>query len=126
MSASAYLETKLLEGTLGGNTYTAAANVYAALFTTSLDNSVSGTEVTGNGYSRQDVDWNIANNVADSSGNVSFTASGNAWGTVQGFAIFDANTSGNALYWQNLPSAIYVADGDTITFTTGNIIVTAT
>jgi len=126
MSASAYLENKLLEGTLAGNTYTAPGNVYAALFSDVLDDTVTGTEVTGNGYSRQDVDWSITDNIADSSGNVTFSCTGNAWGTIQGFAIMDANTSGNALYWQNLSPAITVDVDESITFTTGNIRVTAT
>jgi hypothetical protein len=111
MSASNYLETELLKGVLTGNTYTAPGNVYAALYTTALDDTVSGTEISGNGYSRQSVAFAVTDNLAENTGNVTFTCSGNAWGTVRALALWDASTAGNALFWTNItPIAIDVSD----------------
>jgi len=124
MSASNFLETRLLEGTLTGNTYTAPANVYAALFSTTLTDAVSGTEITGNGYSRQAVAFAVTGALAENTGNITFTCTGNAWPTVRAFALFDASSTGNALYWTNI-IPISVQATENVVFTTDSIQVTA-
>lgn len=123
MSASNYLEDALLNATLANVAYTSPANVYLALYSTAPTDSSSGTELTGNGYSRQLTTFtvNTGNGIANSSANVSFTASGNNWPTVLGWAIVNANTSGNILYYSTLTPSQTVLDGNTLTINTGNI-----
>ena len=105
---------------VGNVSFTAAANTYAALYSTVLTAAGSGTEITGNGYSRQSVSYSIANGIATSTANVSFTSSGNAWPTVKSLAILDASSGGNMLFYQPIASRNVLA-GDTLTFATGDI-----
>ena len=121
-----YLENKVLEGTLRSTTYTAPANVYMALYSTTNTKDTAGTEITGNNYSRQTVTFSaassgdIVSNVA-----VSFSATGNAWPTVVSSAMMDASTGGNMLYFYNLPPRV-VSAGDTLTFASGDITISIT
>ena len=53
MSAmSDYLENKILDHVLGTTAYTAPTTVYVGLATASFADDNSGTELTGNNYSR--------------------------------------------------------------------------
>lgn len=123
MSTSTFLDSALLGAALTGNTYTGNATVYAALYSTAPTASTSGTELSGNGYSRQSVAFSVANAVATSTGNVTFTASGNAWSTAVSMAIVDASTSGNILFFNALNPSKTLQAGDSLTFGSGNIIV---
>ena len=110
---------------VGNVSFTPAANVYAALYSTVLNASGSGTEISGNGYSRQTVSFNIANGVATSAGNVVFSCTGNDWPQVKSLAILDASTSGNMLFYQPIvPRNVKV--GDSVNFETGKIQITIT
>jgi hypothetical protein len=109
---------------VGNVGFTPAANTYAALYSTLLDASGSGTEIAGNGYSRQEITYSsIANGVATSAANVTFTCSGNAWPTVLSMAVLDSSTAGNMLFYQPI-AARNVVPGDTVQFDTGNIVIT--
>ena len=124
MSSSTYLDSQLLGAALTGNTYTGNATVYAALYSTAPTANTSGTELSGNGYSRQSVAFSVANSVATSTGNVTFSATGNAWSTAVALAITDASSSGNILFYNTLTPTKTLQAGDTFTFGTGNITVT--
>lgn len=120
---SYYLSNKLLEGTVKATTYTAPANVYMALFSTTCNVSAAGTEITGNGYARQLVSFGTANNASiASSANVNFSATGNSWPAAVSVGIMDASTSGNLMYFTNLNKV--VAAGDTLTFENGSVTIT--
>lgn len=124
MPTTNYLANKLLEGSVKGTTYTAPANVYMALFSTINSVSTPGTEISGNNYSRQEVTFSAAaNGTISSNAVVSFSATGNAWPTVVSAAIMDASTSGNMLYFYNLPPRKINA-GDTFEFASGKITLT--
>lgn len=105
---------------VGNVSFTPAANTYAALYSTTLTAAGSGTELTGNGYSRVEMAYSIANGIATSTANVSFTCSGNNWPTVRSLAILDASSGGNMLFYQPIAGR-NVKVGDTLTFETGNI-----
>ena len=117
---SDYLESALLNAVFRNTSYTSPATVYVALYTAAPSDAGSGTEVTGNGYSRQSASFNapsggsIANN-----GAVTFTASGGAWGTVSHFGVFDASSGGNLLAWNSLNASKTIADGDSAEFASG-------
>lgn len=120
MSMTDYLENKVLDGTVKATTYTAPANVYMALYSVAPSDSATGTELVGNGYSRQLITFGTAaaNGSISNTANVAFTASGNAW-SVKGHAITDASSAGNILYWSTTNKA--VGAGETYTYATGKI-----
>ena len=112
-----------LTGTLAGP--------YLALYTAAPSDSAAGTEVTGGAYARANTNglW------ATPSGSSPTTVSNNAtitfptatasWGTIVAFALFDASTGGNRLYWGDLTDATKaVASGDTASFASGAITLT--
>lgn len=123
MSAkSNYLELKVLDHFLGTASTSAPSNVYLSLHTANPDEDGSGTEVSGNGYSRNVVTFASASGGSASSNSVEeFTASGGAFGTVTHFGIWDASSSGNLLYYGALTASKTIADGDTLRFASGAI-----
>jgi len=120
MSMSDYLENKVLDGTVKGTTYTAPANVYMALYSVVPTDAGGGTELVGNGYSRQLITFGnaAANGQIQNTANVTFSATGNAW-SVAGAAVVDASTSGNILYWS--AQSRNVTAGTDLTYLSGKI-----
>jgi hypothetical protein len=124
MAQSSYtLDTALLNATLRGNSFTGNTTMFMSLYSTVPTGNTGGTEVTGNGYSRQTAAFTTANNVATLSGNVVFTASGGTF-VVTAAGIMDAPTAGNLLYFNTLPTAKTVANTYSLTFGSGNVTIT--
>lgn len=123
MSAkSNYLELKVLDHFLGTASTSAPSNVYLSLHTANPDEDGSGTEVSGNGYSRNVVTFASATGGSAASNSVEeFTASGGAFGTVTHFGIWDDQNAGNLLYYGALTASKTIADGDTLRFASGAI-----
>jgi hypothetical protein len=122
---SDYLENALLNEVFRNVNYTPAATVYVALFTSAPSDAGGGTELSGNGYSRQSVAFGAASGGAiANSATVSFSASGGNWGTVTHFAVYDASSAGNQLCWGSLSASKTVNDGDTLQFAAGDIDIT--
>jgi hypothetical protein len=97
---------------------------YVALYTVAPSDSGGGTEVSGGGYARQTVAFAAATSGAgttSNTGDVSWTASGAAFGTVVAIGIFDAVSGGNLLWHGNMTASKTIADGDTLEFSAGNI-----
>jgi hypothetical protein len=124
MPMSNYLENKLLDATLRNTSYTSPATVYMALYSTVNTATTAGTELSGNGYSRQAITFGTAaaSGSISSTANVSFTASGGNWSAAVSSAIVDASSGGNVLYYYNGPART-VLDGETLTFESGDITV---
>jgi hypothetical protein len=123
------LEQRLLDHLFkGGGTpaLPALSTVYVALFTAAPSDSAAGTEVSGSGYARQAVasaGWTRTASSISNNAEVAFpTVTGSAY-TVVGWAIMDALTVGNMLYWGDTTSttmnvgdvARFAASGITIT-----------
>lgn len=132
---SNYLELKLLDHVLGNTAYTAPGTVYVALFTTTPSGSGGGTEVSGGSYARVTVTNNTTNWPNASGGSPGVKSNGTAitfptatadWGTVTGFAIFDAASSGNMLYWGDVTTSKHINNGDTAKFAIGDIVIDET
>ena len=131
---SNYLENEILDHILRdtGGAWTApvAAALTVALFdtTASLANLEAGTltgEVATGGYARQVVVFgNAASGVSSNSAEVSWTASGAAYGTVRYAAVMDATSAGNVLFYGQLAADKTIGDGDTFKFLTGDIDIT--
>lgn len=119
MSKSNYLENALLGHVLGGTVWTRPANLYFALFTQLPTDLDPGIEVAGNGYARkQMVNDNTLFNAPASGQTTNLAtiefpvATGGGQGTIVGFAIFDAASGGNMIYYGalNTPRVINIDD----------------
>lgn len=142
-SLSDYLENKLVDHVLRGQTLTPPATLYVALFTAAPSDAGGGTEVSGGAYARVTVTGSLANwagtqsagSTTASTGTggqtsnnaaVTFPApSGANWGAVTHFGIFDASTAGNLLFWAALTTPKTINDGDAApSFAAGALTVT--
>jgi hypothetical protein len=139
---SDYLENKIIDLVFRGQAYTAPV-VYVGLYTAAPSDSGGGTEVSGNGYARVKTavgstqaltDWKSSQNDSLAStgtgGNttntnaINFATPTATWGTVTHFALYDALTSGNELFWGPLTISKTINQSDTVTFPAGTLSVT--
>jgi hypothetical protein len=121
---SDYAEKLLLDWMMTSGSATRPTAWYVALYTAAPSDSGGGTEVSTGGYTRQSVAFDAATSpggTTSNSADVSFTAVGGDYGTVTHMGIFDASTGGNLLWHGILSASKTVEDGDTITFSAGNI-----
>lgn len=122
---SNYLENALINATLRNTAYSTPATVYAALFTSDPTDAGSGTEVSGNGYTRKSIAFNApSNGAATNSSAVEFDQATGNWGTITHFGIYDASTSGNLLYHGQLSSSKVIETGDVFKFAAASVTVT--
>ena len=130
MSAmSDYLENKIIDWLLRGQTFTPPATVYVGLLTVAPSDSGGGTEVTGGSYTRVAVASSLANwagsqsagSTTASSGTggttsnnaaVTFPAPTANWGTVVAFGVYDASSAGNLLFYASLTTSKTINNGD--------------
>jgi len=121
---SDYAEKLLLDYSMTTDSVTRPTAWYVALYTVAPSDSGGGTEVSTGGYARQTVTFASATSGAgttSNTGDVSWTASGAAFGTVVAIGIFDAVSGGNLLWHGNMTASKTIADGDTLEFSAGNI-----
>ncbi len=129
-SKSDYLENELLDHVLGGGDYSRPATVHVALYTVAPTDVGGGTEVSGGSYARVAVTNNATNWPAASGGakangaEIEFPTASADWGTVVAFAILDAESDGNFLYWGDLTANKDVDNGDTARFAVGELDIT--
>jgi len=132
-------ENKILDHILN-NTALAQGTVYVALFTDSdstgntlenLEQNILTNEVSGNGYSRQSASFGAASGgSASNSGNLTWTASGGAFGTITAVALINASGStdsageGDIIAYSSLASSKDIQDGDSFQISTGNLTLT--
>lgn len=139
---SDYLENKFIDWLLRGQSFTAPATVYVALYTATPSDSAAGTEVSGGSYARVAVTSALANwagtqssgstTVSSGTGGqtsnnaaVTFPAPTANWGVITAFAVMDALTSGNLLYWGPLAVNKTVNNGDAApNFPAGTLVLT--
>lgn len=129
-SKSDYLENKLLDHVLGNVAYSAPATVHVALYTTAPTDAGGGVEVSGGSYVRKAVTNNLTNWPEAAGGakangtEIAFPVATADWGKVVAFAILDAESAGNFLYWGDLAAEKTVKDGDTAKFAVGDLEIT--
>jgi hypothetical protein len=121
-SFSDYVEAKVLELVVGKTAF-ALPSVFVALYTVMpTDVTASGTEVTGGSYARKSTagsDWAAAASPAGTISNaavITFVTPSASWGTVVGFALYDALTVGNELAWADLTTSQAIGTGNTVSF----------
>jgi hypothetical protein len=127
-SKSNYLAKKQLEEASGGVAFSAPANVYLALLTTTPDDTTTGTTAVqtdyasyartqiGTGNNQTDA-WNAATGtttatVTNKNAITCPTATGASTNPIIAIAVCDALTNGNLLYWATVTSTA-IANGDT-------------
>lgn len=128
---SNYTRNKLIDHVHGKTSFTMPADAYIGLFTTfPTDPSDAGTEMTGGSYARTQTNasWAAASGGSGASNAaIQITAT---TGTVVGWGIFDAATSGNLLEYDYITASVsleantFATSGegtDTITLAHGNI-----
>jgi hypothetical protein len=107
-----YLKNKVLGHVFNTNPYTAPTNFYLGFMSVAPGDFSIGTEISGNGYQREQVFITVyggyaayngfpdTDGYATNVGEVVFSkASPNAWLDIVGFCVFDSPTDGNALYY---------------------------
>ncbi len=127
---SDYLENKVLDHIYGATAYTAPTTIYVALFTATPSDSGGGTEVTGGSYARASITNNTTNFPNASGGSksngtkITFATSTASWGTVTHFALFDASTAGNMLYFGALDNPQTIGINNIFQLTAGSLVIT--
>lgn len=118
---SQYLEQTLINSTLRAVAFpSVAGSVYVALYTAAPSDTGGGTEVTGGAYARVAVSratgsWAAPTGSPSATSNsaaVTFPSPTANWGTVTHFAVLDASSGGNQLYWGALGTSRNVLNGD--------------
>jgi hypothetical protein len=128
MSAfSDYAENGVFDHLLRNTALTSPVTVYAALFTSAVNDDASGTEVTGGSYARQSVTFGAPSNGSGSNSvAVTFPTATAGWGTVTHVAIFDNSVGGNLILWGALTSSRVVQNGDIAKFNISALTATLT
>jgi hypothetical protein len=131
---SNYLENLIIERHLRGGAFTPPATVYLALasgITAGGDGdptAFSEVSTTSTGYGRQAITFGAASGgAASNSVAISFSPATADWASgsnLTHWAIYDASTGGNMLYWGTVPTPGTVLSGETFTVDVGNITVT--
>jgi hypothetical protein len=129
MSASNYLENRVLDHVLKNTSFTQPANLYLALFkntsgnaATNLEGGILTDEITGGAYARKLITFAAAaSGTAASNLTVTFNTATATWGTITHVAIVDALTSGNVLFYGPVTTPKTIETGDTFQASSGNI-----
>lgn len=130
MSAlSDYLENKIVDFLLRGQSFPPPTNLYFGLLTVAPTDAGGGTEVSGGSYARVNVAASLANfagtqaagSTTASSGNTGATSNNVAitypaptanWGTCVAVGVYDASSGGNLLFHLALTTPKTVNNGD--------------
>ena len=124
MSASNYLELKLLDHVLGSTSYSQPSAIYVALSTGSFNDDNSGTELTGNGYTRKAITFGTASSGSIASNSaVEFDTATGSWGSIGFFGLFDASSGGNLLYHGAFSASKTIETGDILKIASGSLTV---
>lgn len=132
MSASNYLELAILDHIFGKATFTAPSNIYVALCTSAPTDTSTGstlTEANYTGYARKQTspsDWASASAGAIENANaITFAACTAGSSSATHFALVDASSAGNVLYWGALGATLAISAGIVPEFAAGDLVVTA-
>jgi len=124
MPKTYYLDDNFLNAALRGIPFTPPASVYVALYTVAPGVGGGGTEVAGGSYARQTVTLTApVNGQCSNTADVLFPVASLSWGTIVSFALLDASSGGNMLYFGNLSTPRLVLVSDQVRFPNGQLIV---
>jgi hypothetical protein len=125
MNASNFIEAAALNHFFRSSAQTSPAAVFAALYISNPTDADTGTEVSGGGYTRQQIAFGPVAQVSgkgqiSNSNKVEFPVATAAWGTVSYIGIRDASPGGNLLSWSPLSQTKDVQIGDQIVIQIGD------
>jgi hypothetical protein len=119
MSASNYLEDRVLNHVLRVTSFSQPAGLWLALFTgtagENLESNIITNEVSGGSYARRSITFAAAvNGVSANSASIEFPVATAAWGTITHVAILDSSSlgSGNVLFWGALGTPKTIGNTD--------------
>lgn len=128
MTMNDFLENKIIDHVLRNTAYTPPATVYVGLLTAAPGENSAGTEVTGGAYARQAATFAapgaVGTGTAGATSNtaqINFPAATANWGTVTHFALYDAASAGNMLFYGTLGASKAIDNGDTASFAAGEL-----
>jgi hypothetical protein len=124
MSFSDTFETTVLKWTFTTDSVTRPTNWYLGLFTSDPTDAGTGTEISGNGYTREAVTFSVTGDTATNTAAIEFDAATASWGTVSHVGVFDAASSGNLIAHSSLTTAKAVSAGDILRVPTGDLDIT--
>jgi hypothetical protein len=122
-----YLESALVNHVLRNTEYVRPASVWVALLTSSPGETGTMTsELSGDAYARQQVTFGAPTQVdgraeVANSDEILFPQATGNWSEATHFAIMDASSSGNALYYAALTTPRTASTGDQIRFPVGSL-----
>lgn len=120
-----FIINTLLNSALVNTAYTGPSPLFIALYTAAPSASAGGTEVTGGDYTRGTVAYSVS--TAQTTANVAtvtFPVASAGWGTVSGWAITDALTSGSQLFFGSFSTAKVINTGNQFIVGTGQSVFT--
>lgn len=125
--ASNFLANELLDHVFGAAAYTAPANLYFGLSTTTPTAAGGNvTEPSGGSYARVTVVNNATNfpaasGQAKSNGTaITFAEATGSWGTCTHFVLYDALSGGNMIAYGALTASRLIESGSTASFAIGD------
>jgi len=120
------LETALLDHTLGSTSWAQPTSIYVGLCTTN-PTEAAANECNAGTYKRKAIAFDAASgsSITSATDTVTFDqATGTAWGTIRGYALFDSSSAGSMLYYADLSTSVVVAINDTVEFAGAAVVVT--
>ncbi len=107
-------------------------SMYLALFTTApAEDGTGGVEVSGSGYARQVIPFGTPATDEDggtamaNSSPFSFPRADADWGTISAWGVFDAETDGNLLWFQEFDDPQSVLSGSVVAVAEGGLTLSA-
>ena len=113
---------KIYDHSLAKTSWTMPTTVYLSLHTADPTAAGTGAEVSGGGYARKALTMGAhTNGTGANSALVNFGTASASWGTVTHWAIWDALTTGNPLFYGALTVSKVVNSGDPVTVPVGDV-----
>lgn len=122
-----FLANAVLDHIFGNTAYDTTATIYVALsLANPTDDGSAVSEHSGDAYARVAHNtWDVSSGGAtENDGAITFPQASAAWGTVSHFAMFDASTGGNMLFYGALDNARNIGQNDTPSFADGALDIT--
>jgi hypothetical protein len=129
MNASNYFEHAALNQFFRSATQPTPSAVFLALYLSNPTDADTGTEVSGGGYTRQQISFGEVTQVGgkgqiSNANKIEFPTATSAWGAVAYFAVRDAANGGNMMAWGPLSQTKDVAIGDQLVMAVGEMAIT--
>lgn len=118
---SDYLENKVLSYVFSGGSFSQPGTKYLALYTTAPTDAGGGTELSGSAYARQSCAFTTTGAQASNTSAVEWPTATGSWGTVVAVGVFDQNSGGNLLAWNNLTASKTISTGDVFRINAGDL-----